>query len=785
MHAVRAGLAFAGFVVATNPKCRFGAMEVVATVRSLTAMQCYTPRNTDFNPETVGLYNKQDKILEVSLNGVDWTNSQRVFTFYDHARVQISLLEPQGGPLAGGTQLFIHGSSFQATEHLKCSWDGNTDPALKVDATYISFNTLKCITPPIATAGERSLEIALDDYHFTNVTRKWTYYDPEQLIVSAVDPIGGPVRGGTNITVIGQGFLKLGGQVQHGSPSLPKANGVVDAHRRIDAGVFCKFSLDAVRGFRGQDFGCVNPAEPQYDGLLEASPYPSEGQQALSHAASNSHLRNYSCFTKSTTPSLGKITSVVQGTLVDSGHIYCSSPPFAGVLRDNRALMRVHVTLNGDFHDLAHLSNSNATYIVYDPREARIHTLERTGGPLNGSTFIIIKGKLFYDFTLRDSSGQPWAGTEHHLQCRFGFAGITPATWYDRQHVACYSPRIYGYGHRQRVGVDITFNGQDFLEGPNPSFIYSPRDAYSIDGPCRDKFGAAAPGTCLNNFTGIAVSELQPFGGPSNGATQVVILGRLFAVQGPSILCKFGNLTMNAATYLNETAITCESPPNPHVHGSFEDHFLEVTLNGEANFLTESKVPFVYYNHNATLAVSEIYPRAGPKAGGNTITVYGSGFRVLGGKLASPCAGLNMSNQLTSEQLYGDARTEGSMSRAVDKNLGDSRVCLAPRLEGTNRGLQCLFGNLPPVHAYLLELDGSEPTSPLDPAVKKADPRVGTALICELPPLPPEMPKPHVPLDNDRGLLPGSPYSVCVEITLNGNRTQATDNCVEFTYYDS
>ena len=147
-------------------------MEVVATVRSLTAMQCYTPRNTDFNPETVGLYNKQDKILEVSLNGVDWTNSQRVFTFYDHARVQISLLEPQGGPLAGGTQLFIHGSSFQATEHLKCSWDGNTDPALKVDATYISFNTLKCITPPIATAGERSLEIALDDYHFTNLTRK-------------------------------------------------------------------------------------------------------------------------------------------------------------------------------------------------------------------------------------------------------------------------------------------------------------------------------------------------------------------------------------------------------------------------------------------------------------------------------------------------------------------------------------------------------------------------------------------------------------------------------------
>ena len=96
------------------------------------------------------------------------------------------------------------------------------------------------------------------------------------------------------------------------------------------------------------------------------------------------------------------------------------------------------------------------------------------------------------------------------------------------------------------------------------------------------------------NFTGIAVSELQPFGGPRQGGTQVVIFGRLFAVQGPSILCKFGNLSMVAATFLSDTALRCEAPPNPHVRGAFEDHALEVTLNGEPNFLTASRVPFVY-----------------------------------------------------------------------------------------------------------------------------------------------------------------------------------------------
>ena len=34
-------------------------------------------------------------------------------------------------------------------------------------------------------------------------------------------------------------------------------------------------------------------------------------------------------------------------------------------------------------------------------------------------------------------------------------------------------------------------------------------------------------------------------------------------------------------------------------------------------------------------------------------------------------------------------------------------------------------------------------------------------------------------------VLPGEPMDVCVEITLNGNRTQATMDCVVFTYYDS
>ncbi len=798
--------ASAGFLVSTNPKCRFGAMEVVATVQSPSSMTCYTPVNTDFMPLTT--YNAQEKVLEVSLNGVDWTLSKRTFTFYDHARVFVSLFEPEGGPMAGGTAIRVHGSSFRFSEHLKCKF---TDAAgvgqdEVVDATYIDYHTMACTSPVSSQSGARALEIALDAFHYTGIDRHWTYYDPTGLTVSAVDPIGGPVRGGTLLQIIGTGFAKLGGGSQHGSPALPGDN--PDAFRRIDAGTFCKFSIDAARAPRGADPVCAMSqsrfysAPGDYDGsgyyddMLKVEAYPREGATALARAASSRHLRNFSCFTPSTTPSLGSLSSIVQATHVSDSLMLCESPPFGGVLKENRALLRVHVTLNGDFHDLIALSNSNTTYAIYDPREARIHNMERTGGPISGETYVLVHGKLFFDFTLRSQPDR-----DHLLRCRFGHAGDTLATHISETTVACYSPVLYGTGHRQSVGVDITYNGQDYLEGPNPPFVYSPRDSYTIDTPCRDAFGRELGdgSICANNFTGVVVSELQPFGGPALGGTQVVVLGRHFAVQGPSIMCKFGNLSMVSATFLNDTAVTCVSPPNAYVLGTFTDYNLEVTLNGELNFLTSSKVPFAYYDHNATLSVTSIYPQAGPKEGGNVITVYGTGFRVLGGRLKRTCDGVV--NGTTSEELYGTQRTEGSMSQAVNKGIGDSRLCEHPLIESTNRGLQCIFGNMPPVHAYLLKLDAASPVEPLADDAVMEDDRVGTAVICELPPLPANpLPYdaargehdgdadellPHVPGQNDRALLPGTPYDVCVEITLNGNRTQATRNCVKLTYYDT
>ena len=141
------------------------------------------------------------------------------------------------------------------------------------------------------------------------------------------------------------------------------------------------------------------------------------------------------------------------------------------------------------------------------------------------------------------------------------------------------------------------------------------------------------------------------------------------------------------------------------------------------------------------------------------------------------------STQPISEQFYGVERTEGSLSRDKLKGLGDSRVCSTPQAEGTNRGLQCLFGDMPPVHAYLIRLDGAAPTS-LQTDAASLDERVGTALVCEVPSLPMHMARTSMRGNSLHTSLPGSTESLCVEVTLNGNQTQGTSNCVRFTYYD-
>ena len=257
-------------------------------------------------------------------------------------------------------------------------------------------------------------------------------------------------------------------------------------------------------------------------------------------------------------------------------------------------------------------------------------------------------------------------------------------------------------------------------------------------------------------FRGVTLESLQPYGGPAGGGPLVTISGRnlhllhrsLTAAQRtdtPPPLCNFGNATADAAP-LGGPARALRAGSGfglglPwHVAATIVDHATALCITPPAGGGTVAPTQLLAaplelsingqladlthsglsfaYYGSERLNVSRLYPVAGHKEGGTLVTVYGVGFERLG----QPGA-----------------------------------------------GLKCLFGGAPPVEAALLHPEGSTAAAEamdLQPGEPSA--ALASALTCVAPPYTDEQ--------------CDAPRRVCVEVTLNGDRSQNSSSCVQFTY---
>ena len=127
------------FIDIGDVKCRFGVDEVQARIVTVTeqrlktnprgsyfpdipievnvtTLECSSPgcRSPSCLPDAAAFQHPVP--LEVSMNGVTFTGSGLMFTYYDHSAVHVSLLTPRGGPRYGGTQLLVHGVGCPITQ---------------------------------------------------------------------------------------------------------------------------------------------------------------------------------------------------------------------------------------------------------------------------------------------------------------------------------------------------------------------------------------------------------------------------------------------------------------------------------------------------------------------------------------------------------------------------------------------------------------------------------------------------------------------------------------------
>jgi hypothetical protein len=88
------------------PHCKFGDKIVRATFDSTVRIVCTTPPSD----EPLEMLS-----FEVSLNGVDWTQTGFTFSYYHEPKL-VSYF-PNSGPIKGGTEIYFSGKDFPSMMH--------------------------------------------------------------------------------------------------------------------------------------------------------------------------------------------------------------------------------------------------------------------------------------------------------------------------------------------------------------------------------------------------------------------------------------------------------------------------------------------------------------------------------------------------------------------------------------------------------------------------------------------------------------------------------------------
>ena len=148
---------------------------------------------------------------------------------------------------------------------------------------------------------------------------------------------------------------------------------------------------------------------------------------------------------------------------------------------------------------------------------------------------------------------------------------------------------------------------------------------------------AEATGASLFNGTRPTISSLSPTAGPSSGGTAVTLSLTAPIAAGTRVLVSVGTASAQVLSASGSTVsfITPQSPLTPGSPsfdgaGGAEVVVTESGPNGSYSSLVAPSALFQYVDDatptSALPVVSGVGPYGGNRAGGNTITVYGSGF---------------------------------------------------------------------------------------------------------------------------------------------------------------
>jgi hypothetical protein len=570
-----------------RPSCRFDGVVAVATVGlSGQTLTCEAPGAVSVGPVDVA----------ISLNGVDFTVIEPLFTYY--APPRIDTMQPATIPTAGDVPITITGENFLRTHDLACRFGRTVRPAL-----WLSESVVKCVAPGHDGPAYSQLFISVDGVTWFLAPGFIAYQDVNSL--SGLMPSIVSDRGGSLMTLVGTGFVNASSlevvlSTTDGSEYARVPGSFVDPHTLTFftpylAGAPGTVSVGVL--LNGRNFSDTSLPLPFVPGLQLASvsPHmgPSTGGTVLRLRGANlggpmAHSCRISGHYPNGSAAVARVPAEPAG--MDGDALDCTTPPSPlcdgdGSGCEGPVLLRVSRP-DG-------LVSDDAVRFWY-VKPMRLRDVMPRWVPEEGQVNVTVMGDHLEDVT-------------GSFMCRVGGSDPVPARHVNASAVEFVVPP----GQPGTAEVQVTQNGADW-----------------------------AGGVFLTYETALSLLALEPEAGPMSGGTDVTISGKGFrhvalgqAHEDVNLIpfCRFGNLEV-MATIAGDASVHCTAPT---VH---EVGAVNVSIVLRYPF-TKKKIefhgPLLRFRYQLRPTVTALDPKSGSTRGGTVLTITGTNFEDSGKSRAS------------------------------------------------------------------------------------------------------------------------------------------------------
>lgn len=528
----------------------------------------------------------------------------------------LSAISPAGGPVGGGTTITLTGTGFIAGTTVTIG--GNACTAVNV----VSTTELTCLTP----GGDLGVQDVVLTTSQGAVTEPGGFTYVGVPTIATVSPDGGPLAGGTSITLSGTGFVAGSTVTVGGAPCTP---------------VVVTSSVE---------LSCTSPSGAE--GAVDVVVSTPAGTATADDAFTYSAVPSVTTIAPSGGPTAGgtEITisgdGFLPGTTVDVGGNACTS---VVVVSLTEITCTTPAGTSGP-QDVVVTSTEGPGTTPGGFLYAGIPTItgiSPAGGDVGGGTTVTIDGTDFFEGVTVDLGDNP-CGTvvvvsPTQLTCvstpgAHGLVDVVVTTTEGTATEAdgfayVYAPTITEVGPRGGTidgGTTITITGTNLYEGTTVNIggnacldvVVTPLTSLTCTTPAHaaglvdfDLTTSEGEVSAANAFTYAAAPEITsvlPAGGPVEGGTTVSIVGDGF-FSGMTVT--IGDGSCDDVTVVSPTQLTCTTPV-----GALGAVDVTVTTSVDSGTAADA------FTYVSAPTVSGTGPSGGPLAGGTTITVDGAGF---------------------------------------------------------------------------------------------------------------------------------------------------------------